>query len=147
MKQQRNFTIHYRSGKHFAVHSYFYIEWETLEELFNNEEIFDVKSSFYTDRQRKLIFKTVLNKSKEKIAKKETTMKIQTPENDIEFDEQPVKKHHIGLTADQQKFIDKMQDWINEKALGISTARTMLKDIGKGNYAKQLEEPRGGASI
>ena len=59
-------TLNYKSGKKFNCDSWFYIPFKRLDELFAFCQIdadpFDVKSKYYTERQRKLIFKYILKK-------------------------------------------------------------------------------------
>lgn len=92
------------------------------------DNIIDFKNGLYSKRLLKFIAKI----SKEEKAK---TMKIQTPANDIDFDEN---------TPEQKKFINKMQQWVDSKKLGVATARAMLNDAGYSTYAKLLKEPHGG---
>lgn len=69
-------TKHYRSGKHFTVHSYWYLDFDVIERYIDDEDVADCRSSFYTKEQHHLINKVFLKeKGKKKKGKKEK-MKI-----------------------------------------------------------------------
>lgn len=57
---QKNFSYNYRSGKSFHVHSYWYIDFNVLERLWNRKDVADASSSYYTQKQHKLIDNVIL---------------------------------------------------------------------------------------
>ena len=61
---QRHFTKHYKSGKHFSVSGYWYIDFEKLEELLEDPRVLDTTSDYYTQKQHNLIDKLVLGYTK-----------------------------------------------------------------------------------
>ena len=62
---QKNFTIQYPSGKSYKVKSYWYIDFDVLDRWWDDKDILNCNSSFYTKKQHQLIDKVFL-KYKEK---------------------------------------------------------------------------------
>lgn len=57
---QRHFNKNYKSGKTYAVHGYWYIDFDVLARWWNYEAVVVAKSSFYTARQHKYIDTIIL---------------------------------------------------------------------------------------
>lgn len=76
LHRQSSFTKRFKSGKSFAVRSYWYIDFDKLEELLSDERWLDFSCrEIYTKRQRDLIVKHVLRPgSKETREEGETEM-------------------------------------------------------------------------
>ena len=74
---RRSNTKHYRkTGKHFAVHSYWYIDFDVIERYIDDADVADCKSRFYTKDQHHLINRLFLKQKtkKQKNKQKEQTM-------------------------------------------------------------------------
>ena len=68
---RRSNTKHYRkTGKHFAVHSYWYIDFDVIERYIDDADVADCKSKFYTKEQHHLINKLFLKHREEVKSKK-----------------------------------------------------------------------------
>ena len=68
---RRSNTKHYRkTGKHFAVHSYWYIDFDVIERYIDDADVADCKSRFYTKEQHHLINKLFLKHGEEVKSKK-----------------------------------------------------------------------------
>lgn len=88
---QKAFTKHYKSGKSFRIHSYWYIEFSKLEELLADERWLHYNcKEIYTKRQRDLIWNVVLKKKKKEsseVAEKEQDLiensKLEAKEEDM----------------------------------------------------------------
>ena len=73
---RRSNTKHYKkTGKHFAVHSYWYIDFDVIERYIDDADVADCKSRFYTKEQHHLINRLFL---KQKTKKQKTKSKEQT---------------------------------------------------------------------
>lgn len=57
---RRSNTKHFKSGKHYVVHSYWYIDFDVIERYIDDADIADCRSSFYTKEQHHLINKIFL---------------------------------------------------------------------------------------
>ena len=74
---RRSNTKHYKkTGKHFAVHSYWYIDFDVIERYIDDADVADCKSRFYTKDQHHLINRLFLKQKtkKQKNKQKEQTM-------------------------------------------------------------------------
>ena len=74
---RRSNTKHYKkTGKHFAVHSYWYIDFDVIERYIDDADVADCKSRFYTKEQHHLINRLFLKQKtkKQKNKSKEQTM-------------------------------------------------------------------------
>ena len=65
--RRENFSKHYKSGKSFHVHSYWYIDFDKLQEFIQNPSITDLNSDYYTKQQHKLIDNAMLNYKKKEV--------------------------------------------------------------------------------
>ena len=78
---RRSNTKHYKkTGKHFAVHSYWYIDFDVIERYIDDADVADCKSRFYTKEQHHLINRLFLKQKtkKQKTKKQKTKSKEQT---------------------------------------------------------------------
>ena len=57
---QHHFNKNYKSGKTFVVHSYWYIDFDVLQKFWTSKDVALASSSYYTQRQHKLIDKIIL---------------------------------------------------------------------------------------
>ena len=57
---QRHFNKRYKSGKTFVVHGYWYIDFDVVERWMNFDDVFNIKSSFYTKLQHIFIDSIIL---------------------------------------------------------------------------------------
>ena len=74
---RRSNTKHYKkTGKHFTVHSYWYIDFDVIERYIDDTDVADCKSKFYTKEQHHLINRLFLKQKdkKQKDKSKENTM-------------------------------------------------------------------------
>ena len=74
---RRSNTKHYKkTGKHFTVHSYWYIDFDVIERYIGDADVADCKSKFYTKEQHHLINRLFLKQKdkKQKDKSKENTM-------------------------------------------------------------------------
>ena len=63
---QRHFNKNYKSGKTFVVHGYWYIDFDVLQKFWNSKDVALASSSYYTQRQHKLIDRVILKGKTEK---------------------------------------------------------------------------------
>ena len=78
---RRSNTKHYKkTGKHFAVHSYWYIDFDVIERYIDDADVADCKSRFYTKDQHHLINRLFLKQKtkKQKTKKQKNKSKEQT---------------------------------------------------------------------
>ena len=69
-------TKHYKkTGKHFAVHSYWYIEFDVIERYIDDADVADCRSRFYTKEQHHLINRLFLKQKTKKTKKEEKQVK------------------------------------------------------------------------
>lgn len=57
---QHHFNKNYKSGKTYVVHGYWYIDFDVLQKFWNSKDVALASSSYYTQRQHKLIDKIIL---------------------------------------------------------------------------------------
>lgn len=57
---QRHFNKQYKSGKTFAVHGYWYIDFDVVVRWINSDEVLNTKSNFYTKLQHIFIDNIIL---------------------------------------------------------------------------------------
>lgn len=91
---QRHFNKRYKSGKTFVVHGYWYIDFDVVERWMNFDDVFNIKSNFYTKLQHIFIDsiilkgKTMTKKEKEQYKKDFEEGKKSIPLEKIIKDEQ-----------------------------------------------------------
>ena len=74
---QRHFNKNYKSGKTYVVHGYWHIDFDVLQKFWNSKDVALASSSYYTQRQHKLIDKIIL---KGKTDKKHAALVVVTEE-------------------------------------------------------------------
>lgn len=130
-------TIRYNSGKTFKLFTKYTIDIKLLQSYFNNENVFNTNSNFYTKHQHKLIDKFILNYKKEKPTMntkpnpKKITKKPIHPENDI-IDSIPLPMPKDTTT----KFIDRLTEAERNRLIGNDTANLLLQCIGENHKIK-----------
>ena len=73
---RRSNTKHYKkTGKHFAVHSYWHIDFDVIERYIDDADVADCKSRFYTKEQHHLINRLFLKQKTKKTKKAEKQVK------------------------------------------------------------------------
>lgn len=73
---RRSNTKHYKkTGKHFAVHSYWYIDFDVIERYIDDADVADCRSRFYTKEQHHLINRLFLKQKTKKTKKAEKQVK------------------------------------------------------------------------
>ena len=108
---RRSNTKHYRkTGKHFAVHSYWYIDFDVIERYIDDADVADCKSRFYTKEQHHLINRIFLKQK----TKKQKSLK----DKNSDIVEEPEKLYDNPDDIDWQNEVpedEKARDaWINE---------------------------------
>lgn len=144
---QRHFNRNYKSGKTFAVHGYFYIDFSVLERWYNYEKILDTNSDFYNHRQHTMIDALVLNSF---IKDEEITMtKAQEKQYIKEYEE---GKHMLTLEqykreeAKKRRRDDKRRLTIAKKAARETLAEMAQMQVriqqleAENNRLKQLKD-------
>ena len=59
-----NYTLRFNSGKTFTVKTRYILDYEYLDKVWDNEEVWKNESSYYTKQEHKLIDKYILNYNK-----------------------------------------------------------------------------------
>ena len=76
---RRSNTKHYKkTGKHFTVHSYWYIDFDVIERYIDDADVADCRSKFYTKEQHHLINRLFLKQKTKNTKKAESKSKEQT---------------------------------------------------------------------
>lgn len=127
-------TIRYKSGKNFSLLTKYTIDISVIKTYFNNENVFNTNSDFYTKKQHKLIDKFILNYKKEKpimnttkSTSKKLTKKPTHPENDI---------IDILPKDTTTKFIDRLTEAEKNRLIGNDSANLLLQCIGENHKIK-----------
>ena len=101
-----NYTLRFNSGKTFTVKTRYILDYEYLDKVWDNEEVWQNESSYYTKQEHKLIDKYILNYNKPKKivnasntetqeqTKDELEMKtIETEINETDTNSEPTMRH------------------------------------------------------
>lgn len=125
-------TKHYRkTGKHFAVHSYWYIDFDVIERYIDDADVADCKSRFYTKEQHHLINRLFLKqktKKQKNKSKEQTTGKIKLYDNPDDIDWQ-------NEVPEDEKARDA---WINEHC--SEACKQKLREELEASLKQQLSD-------
>lgn len=132
-------AIVYKNKLPIRTCSSYVVDIKVLKSYFNDENVFNTKSDFYTKKQHKIIDKFILNYKKEPIImntkKSKKSQKIKTtkiqPNNDIPTED---------IFEDQ--LIPRLQEFIDKKYISLKFAKTFLQRINKS--FNHLHEANGG---
>lgn len=122
---QRNFTKQYKSsGKHFSVHSYWWIDFDVLEIWWNYENALDLNSNLYSKLQHTFVDTLYFD-----FTRKNTMTKKQEKQYQKEYEE---GKHALTLEQyykDQAK--KKRQNDKRRMTIAKKAAKATLKDYAE----------------
>lgn len=141
---QRHFNKNYKSGKTYAVHGYWYIDFDVLARWWNYEAVVVAKSSFYTARQHKFIDSIILSgKTSRKHVEVEEPIEEQIEEIEIE-EEQSASDFNIIADSDtgmyvpteeakemHQKHKTETYDFAKQREMEIAAYQASLKPVEK----------------
>ena len=136
---RRSNTKHYKkTGKHFAVHSYWYIDFDVIERYIDDADVADCKSRFYTKDQHHLINRLFLKQKtkKQKNKSKEQTMgKIKKVDGYTESQwNEMVAKGERACTWEQAVKLEEKKRRAAEKhkmTIAKNAAKETLKEYAK----------------
>lgn len=108
---QRHFNKRYKSQKTFAVHGYWYIDFDVVERWINFDDVYNTKSNFYTKLQH-IFIDAIILKGKH-MTKKE---KEQYEKEYAEGKQLLTLEEHIKDEQKKQRSLDKRRMTIAKKA-------------------------------
>lgn len=138
---QRHFNKNYKkSGKTYAVHGYWYIDFDVLKRYVNDNNILNTNSNFYSKRQHTYIDNIILKYKKENIMTKKQKEQYQK-----EYDE---GKHALTLEQflkqeqKKKKAIDKHRMTIAKKAAKQTLAEYAKLQMENEMLKNEIARPK-----
>lgn len=128
-----NYTLRYNSGKIFSVKTRYILDYDYLDKVWDNEEVWNNKSSYYTKKEHKLIDKYILNYNKPtktvKVSNTETqeTTKDELKMKTIETEINDNKTNTESMTTKPDTQIIDMLNMMNNKINSLIKDNIELK--------------------
>jgi hypothetical protein len=148
IKRFNHRNINYKSGKSFTMCNAYIVDTNHIQNYFNNKNIANPSSDFYTKKQCKLITKFILenNKSEDTIVKnnlKENNMKAKQPKQKTIKQKVVHPENDIQPSQPKSNVINRLQEFIDKKYIGRDFAEKIYKTIYPKSNIK-FKEPNGG---